>query len=72
MHEMWAIDVSENRCFCYLFGTMTYVLLGGCAFHASEEVHLPYEIEIIAALRTQLCLLDLGDSIISKEYTISS
>ena len=46
---------------------MTYELLGGCAFRASEEVHLPYEIEIIEALRTQLCLLDLGDSIVSKD-----
>ena len=72
MHKMWIIDVAENRCLCYLFGTMTYELLGGCAFHASEEVHLPCEIEIIEALRTRLCLLDLGDSIISKEYTISS
>lgn len=41
---------------------MIYELLDECVVHASEEVHLPCEIETIEAPRTQPGHLDLGNS----------
>lgn len=54
--------VVERKRHPYLFGTMTCELLDGCGVRASGEVHLPCRIDIIEALRTQLGLLDLGNS----------